>query len=536
MKKIKGSALEDGCHHHEHHDLHSRKDFLKKLGLFTAGSSFILGNRPVQALQSSSLFKKLAGLETNRVLVLIQLEGGNDGLNTIVPVENDIYYNARAELSISKSEAVSLTDTIGMHPVMSPLETLWNDGKMGVIQNVGYPSGDLSHFRSTDIWLTGSAHDEYLQTGWMGRNLDLRYPDFQENPAPSPLAVQIGGASSLLFKGDSLDMGMTLNNVDILEYLLENGEIYSKEGLPNSLAGDEMEFMRTQANNSFRYADTIKNSYDSSSNKVEFSTESLGRSLSIVSRLIKGNLDTKIFLVSLNGFDTHANQLEDHASLLSILSNAVANFYADLAADNRSEEVLIATFSEFGRRVQKNGAAGTDHGTAAPLLVFGDQVEGGMIGSDPKLGASDLDEFGNLVHEYDFRQVYSTLLNDWFELDEDQTEATMGGSFERIPFLKTGTGVSNESGSSPYAFQLQQNYPNPFNPETTISFTLQNAQDVKLEVYDIQGRIVQTLVEGKRSAGSHTIRFNASNLSSGTYLYRLFAGSKVITKTMTLIK
>lgn len=536
MKKVKGSALEDGCNHHEHHDLHSRKDFLKKLGLFTAGGSFILGQTPVQALQSSSLFKKLAGLETNRVLVLIQLEGGNDGLNTIIPIENDIYYNARDELSISKSDAVKLTDTIGMHPVMSPLETLWDDGKMGIIQNVGYPNGDLSHFRSTDIWLTGSAPDEYLQTGWMGRHLDLDYPDFQENPASSPLAVQIGGASSLLFKGSELDMGMTLNDVEVLEYLLENGEIYSTVGLPNTIYGDEMRFMRTLANNSFRYADAIKSSYDASSNKVEFSTEGLGRSLSIVSRLIKGDLDTKIFLVSLNGFDTHANQLEDHANLLSILSNAVANFYTDLEADNRSEEVLIATFSEFGRRVQKNGAAGTDHGTAAPLLVFGDQVEGGLIGSDPKLGEAELDEFGNLIHEYDFRQVYSTLLNDWFELEEAQTEATMGGSFERIPFLKTGSSVNNEDGSSPYAFQLQQNYPNPFNPETTISFTLQNSQQVKLEVYDIQGKVVSTLVDEKRATGNHNIRFNASNLSSGTYLYRLFVGSQVQTKTMTLIK
>lgn len=536
MKKIKGSALEDGCHHHEHHDLHSRKDFLKKLGLFTAGGSFVLGNTPVQALQSSSLFKKLAGLETNRVLVLIQLEGGNDGLNTIVPIENDLYYNARETLSISKSDAVKLTDTIGMHPVMSPLETLWNEGKMGVIQNVGYPNGDLSHFRSTDIWLTGSASDEYLETGWMGRNLEQRFPDFQENPTSGPLAVQIGGASSLLFKGGELDMGMTLNDIDVLEYLLENGEIYSKEGLPDTIYGDEMRFMRTLANNSFRYAEAIKTSYDDSSNKIEFSSESLGRSLSIVSRLIKGNLGSKIFLVSLNGFDTHANQLEDHATLLSELSNAVADFYADLKADSRSEEVLIATFSEFGRRVQKNGAAGTDHGTAAPLLVFGDQVEGGLIGSDPRLNTNELDEFGNLVHEYDFRQVYSTLLNDWFELEETQTEATMGGSFERIPFLKTGNTVSNEGNSSPYKFQLQQNYPNPFNPETTISFTLQSPQKVKLEVYDIQGRMVQNLVEGTKSSGSHTIRFNASNLSSGTYLYRLFVGEEVQTKSMTLIK
>ncbi len=536
MKRIKGSVLSDGAHHHEHHDLFSRKDFIRKLGLITAGGSFVLGNTPVQALESSSLFRKLAGLETNRVLVLIQLDGGNDGLNTIVPIEDDIYYNAREELSISKNSAVKLTDTAGMHPSMSPLETLWNDGKMGVIQNVGYPGGDLSHFRSTDIWLTGSAHDEYLDTGWIGRHLDQQKPDFQENPTDFPLAVQIGGASSLLFKGSALDMGMTLNDVGVLEYLLENGEIYPTEGMPNTIYGDEMRHMRILANNSFRYADAIKTSYDTSANQVEFDSEGLGRSLSIVSRLIKGNLGSKIFLVSLGGFDTHANQLEDHSTLLSILSNAVRDFYDDLNADGRSEEVLIATFSEFGRRVYKNGAAGTDHGTAAPLMVFGDSVEGGIIGSDPKLNNADLDEYGNMVHEYDFREIYSTLLNDWFQLDESQTEETMGGSFERVPFLKPGTSVNNELGTSPFRFQLQQNYPNPFNPETTISFSLQNPQAVKLEVYDIQGRVVQTLVEGTVSAGEHRVRFNASNLSSGTYLYRLYAGKEIQTKTMTLIK
>lgn len=536
MKRIKGSAIEDGIHHHEHHDLCSRKDFLKKLGLVTAGGAFALGSTPVQALQSSSLLRKLAALETDRVLVLIQLDGGNDGLNTIVPIENDIYYNARGDVSISKAEAVKLTDTIGMHPSMAPLENLWNDGKMSIIQSVGYPDGDLSHFRSTDIWLTGSDPDEYLQTGWLGRHLGQQHPDFSENPADTPLAVQIGGASSLLFKGDDLDMGMTLNDVDVLEYLVENGTIYSMENIPETVFGDEMKFMRTLANNSYRYAEAIKDSYDSSSNKVEFNTEELGRSLSIVSRLIKGNLGSKIFLVSLGGFDTHANQMDDHAALISELSTAVSDFYDDLAADSRSEEVLIATFSEFGRRVFKNGAAGTDHGTAAPLLIFGDSVEGGLIGSDPKLNPSDLDEFGNLKHEYDFRQVYTTLLNDWFQFDESETESTLGGSFDSIPFLKTGTGVFADGDSSPYKFQLHQNYPNPFNPATTISFTLNQPQEVRLEIFDIQGKSVQLMINQRISAGQHSLRFDASGLSSGVYLYRLQTGNEIQTKSMTLIK
>ena len=270
MKRIKGSSLSDGHHHHEHHDNCSRRDFIKRLGLFTAGSAFMLGNSPVQALQSSSLFKQLAGLETDRVLVLIQLNGGNDGLNTIIPMENDLYYNYRDGISISKNRAISLTDTMGMHPGMSTLTPLWEEGKMGVIQSVGYENGDMSHFRSTDIWLSGSDHDEYLFSGWLGRHLDMENPDFSTSPPDSPLAVQIGGASSLLFKGDALDMGMTLNNVELLEFLVENGAIYSTENLPETVYGDEMRFMRIQANNSYRYAEAIKNSYDASRNQTEF--------------------------------------------------------------------------------------------------------------------------------------------------------------------------------------------------------------------------------------------------------------------------
>ena len=535
MKSIKGSRLADGHHHHEHHNECSRRDFIKRLGLFSAGSAIALGSTPVQALQSSSLFKRLAGLETDRVLVLIQLDGGNDGLNTIVPVENDLYYNYRGDISIAKQQAISLSDTMGMHPGMQSLVPLWDEGKMGVIQSVGYQNSDQSHFRSTDIWLTASDHDEFLTSGWVGRHLDIQNPNFIDEPPASPLAVQIGGASSLLFKGDELDMGMTLNNVDRLEYLVENGTIHSLDGLPETIYGDEMRFMRIQANNSFRYAEAIKNSYEESQNRVEYTGEELGRSLSIVSRLIKGNLGTKIFLVTLGGFDTHAQQMDEHARLISELSTSVSDFYNDLAADSRSEDVLIATFSEFGRRVFSNGAAGTDHGAAAPLLVFGDSVNGGLIGSDPQLELENLDEYDNLVHEYDFRQVYSTLLTDWFGIDKPDADNALGGNFERIPFLDTSQ-VSNEFQQAPLSFRLNQNYPNPFNPNTTISFNLNQSSPVRLQVFDISGRLVRTLIEQQVSAGDHQIQFNASTLSSGMYVYRLEAGNKVETKTMTLIK
>ena len=258
--------------------------------------------------------------------------------------------------------------------------------------------------------------------------------------------------------------------------------------------------------------------------------------MAIVSRLIKGDLGSKIYLVSLPGFDTHANQPDAHALLLNQLSNAVSDFYDDLASDGKSQNVLIATFSEFGRRVYQNNSAGTDHGTAAPLMVFGDAVEGGVFGSDPKLNQEDLDEFGNMAHEYDFREVYATLLSDWFELDQAETMAALGGDFTKIPFVNSEFTVSNESEGIPGRFQLHQNYPNPFNPTTTISFSLSKTERVRLQVFDIQGKLIQTLANRNYASGSHRLSFDASNLASGVYVYRLTTGSEVQTKTMTLIK
>jgi len=538
MKRIKGSALKDGIHHDHHHcESINRKEFLSRLGLFAAGSAFMLGGAPVQALQSNSLFKKLAELESDRVLVLIQLDGGNDGLNTFVPIENDLYYNTyRETLNISKTETIKITDTIGMHPSMSPLQNLWSDGKMGVIQNVGYPDSNLSHFRSTDIWTSASDAQEVLETGWVGRFLDNQFPDFSEAPSENPLAVQIGGASSLLFKGPEINMGMVLSDVDLLQQLVEEGTVYSLEHIPDTVYGSEIEFARTQANSSYRYADAIKTSYDASSTQSDFDNTNLSTGLAIVSRLIKGDLGSKIYLVSLPGFDTHANQPDAHALLLNQLSNAVSDFYDDLASDGKSQNVLIATFSEFGRRVYQNNSAGTDHGTAAPLMVFGDAVEGGVFGSDPKLNQEDLDEFGNMAHEYDFREVYATLLSDWFELDQAETMAALGGDFTKIPFVNSEFTVSNESEGIPGRFQLHQNYPNPFNPTTTISFSLSKTERVRLQVFDIQGKLIQTLANRNYASGSHRLSFDASNLASGVYVYRLTTGSEVQTKTMTLIK
>lgn len=534
MKRPKGTSLKDGIEHDHHHELCSRRDFLSRLGLFATGSALMLSSTPVHALQSTSLFRKLVRLETNKVLVLIQLNGGNDGLNTIIPYRNDDYYRARPTIGIPKKEVISLNDSMGMHPALSPLQSLWGEGKMGIIQNAGYPDPVLSHFSSSDVWLTSSDSGNIKTTGWLGRYLDGDYVEEElTNPGDTPLAVNIGGSSSLLFKGPGNNTAITFSGIDALRRITEEGRVYSTSGLPDTAFGNEMRFVRNQINDSFKYSDAIKNAYDKSSSQVEYENRAISNSLRVVARLIKGNLGSKIYMVSLDGFDTHTDQVSSHRNLLELLGSGIRSFYDDLSAGGRTEEVLMMTFSEFGRRVEQN-QHGTDHGTAAPIMVFGDHVTPGFFGSDPKLGRDDLDENGNLVYEYDFRSVYTTILTDWFELPEEETAEVIGREYEKLAFI--GSNVPGNGGANRGTFRLKQNYPNPFNPETTISFTLYESTPVKLEVYDLQGRRVAVLVNRNLFPGEHNISFDAGHLASGIYIYQLKTGRVSDSKRMTLIK
>jgi uncharacterized protein (DUF1501 family) len=533
MKRIKGTSLEDGKHHDHHHEACSRRDFLCRLGLFATGGMLMLNSTPVHALQSSSLFRKLARLETNRVLVLIQLNGGNDGLNTFVPYRNDDYHRARPTIGIRENDVIRLTDTMGMHPALDPLQSLWGDGKMGIVQNVGYPDPILSHFSSSDVWLTSSDSDNIKTSGWLGRYLDGDYiEDELMHQNDTPLAVNIGGSSSLLFRGPDNNTAVTFTSVDALQRITEQGQVYSTSDLPDTAFGNEMRFVRNQINNAFRYSDAIRTAYDKSSNEVEYETQHISNSLRVVSRLIKGGLGSKIYMVSLDGFDTHTDQVSSHHNLLEMLGDAIRSFYDDLSSGGQSEEVLMMTFSEFGRRVEQNGQ-GTDHGTAAPVMFFGDQIAPGFSGTDPRLSRDDLDETGNLVYEYDFRSVYTTILTDWFGLSEEETAEVIGREYEKLGFLDR---QASPDDAMPGEFRLNQNYPNPFNPKTTISFYLGESTPVRLEVFDIQGRRVSVLTNQTLSAGEHRITFDASRLASGVYLYRLQTGSFTDTKSMTLIK
>jgi len=530
-----GASLEHGEAHTHDHNSWTRRSFLSTLGFAAIGSSMMLGGMPVSTFARSKFFNRLASAENDRVLILIQLGGGNDGLNTIIPVTNDIYYQKRPTIGIRKQDSILLSDDIGMHPGMANLEPFWGDGNMAVIHNVGYASQNRSHARSTDIWTSASNANQNLNTGWAGRFLVEDNPDFIANPPEFPLGVRIGGSANV-FQSEFGNLGVTFGGASQFTRFLEQGGFYDEDNVPANEFGRSLSFARKIANSSFKYLESIQAAADRASNLSDYPNTGLSRSLAVVARLIRGGLNTKMYLVSLGGFDTHNNQgslTGGHANLLANISNSVNAFYSDLGTDNLSHRALTMTFSEFGRTLQENSSQGTDHGSSAPVLAFG-PVKGGQYGSHATL--AQLDRSGDPVYGTDYRSVYTSILDDWFGLPADDLNSVIPGQYNKIDFvdaLATSNPVQNEI---PRTVTLDQNYPNPFNPSTNIRFSLPAAGDIKLQVFDVNGRLVSTLINGVMSAGNHTATFNAGSLASGTYLYRLDTPAGPITRKMTLIK
>ena len=523
-------ALEHGEAHDRDHATWSRRDFLTRSAALAGGATLALNGMPVHATSNSSLLHALAQLDTERILVLIQLGGGNDGLNTLIPITNDVYYQRRPTLAIPANEAVSLNSDFGLHPAMQALQPLWGDGRMSVLHAVGYPDPSLSHFRSTDIWATGSRSDEVRLDGWTGRYLDTEFPDYVSSPPDYPVAIRIGGASELLVRGSQTALGMSFSDAYQIQQLADTGELYNEADVPNNPFGQELSFVRSIYNAALRYRDTVIAATETGTNEVEYPVGGLGDSLAAVAKLIKGDLGARIYVVTMSGFDTHAGQANDHANQLARLANAVAAFQADLSA--RSRDVLTMTFSEFGRRVEEDGSQGTDHGTAAPLFFFGESVNGGFVGDEADL--VNLDDNGNLRYSTDFRSVYATILSRWFGLPFAATESILGESFPMLDFLANPAPVSNET-VRPTAFVLEPAYPNPFREVATTAFAIDRPGPVTLSVFDVRGRMVARLADGPHLAGRHVVRFDGSALPSGTYLLRLDTPAGPHTQPITLV-
>lgn len=531
----RGASLSDGDAHRTDHAIWTRRSFVHTLGLSLAAGAGMLSGLPVRTFARSLGLSAMDVQASDRVLVLIQLNGGNDGLNTVVPYRQDPYFSLRPTIGLPYDQILKITPETGLHPALSSLAGRYGEGSLAIVEGVGYADPSLSHFRGTDIWLSGKSGASIPDSGWVGRSLDAAYPDFGSDPPDYPLAVQFGGTSSLLTLGPESQMGMSVQSIELFERLAGTGQLYRTESLPDTPLGDELRFVRTVANDSFRYAGALQEANSRVENNVSYpSGNTLAGQLAIVSRLIRGELGARIYHVSLGGFDTHSNQLVQQQNLFTGLSAALDAFLADLAATGHDERVLVATFSEFGRRVKENGSAGTDHGTAAPMFLVGKGVRGGVYGTAPDLSA--LDAGGNIRFGVDFRSVFGSVLRDWFGTSETTVADVLGGSWPMLGIVADPTGTATEANPVDVSFRLDAPFPNPFSGRTTIPLAMHAPGRAKLTVHDVAGRTVAVLFDGSLSAGVHQITFDAGTLGSGTYLVRATASGAVRTRTAVLVR
>lgn len=379
----------------------NRRTFIKRSAL---ASSFALVPGFLKPLE------RWAPVADGRRLVVIQLSGGNDWLNTIVPYGDDLYYRYRPHLGLKNEQLVTLDKLTAMNTNLQPLKALYDNGEMAIVNGVGYPNPDRSHFRSMDIWQSASSSEEILHTGWLGRYLD-------SNCKNAYMAVETDNLLSLALQGKNLK-GMAIKNIKELHRsthtpFFQDLAVAAKDATLNETNQGYLykTLLETQSGIDYLYE---KNKIASASSR-DFPDTELGKQLRDIAGLILNGTATRIYYVSLSGFDTHASQLERQNNLLKQYAEAVAAFVAQLKAGNLWDDTLVFTFSEFGRRVEENASRGTDHGTAGNVLLFGKQLtKKGLVNPGPRL---DLLDEGDLRYTVDFRSLYKNILQDWLGAD-----------------------------------------------------------------------------------------------------------------------
>ena len=514
-----------------------RRQFIKHVGHSLAVPGLV-GSLGIGSASARSMQRLLRmATEGDKVLVVIYLDGGNDGLNTVIPLNRLDELNAvRPDVMLSDSVMLPLPDAdLALHPSLQGLHSLYTQNKLGIIQNVGYPEQNYSHFRSSDIWMSASDAHEVISSGWMGRYLDQEFSGFPDgypnDDMPDPVSVEIGYGSSMLFQGPTSLMSMVINNTNDFHRLLDGTE----EEAPDTAAGDRLKHVRAVARLSQLYGQRVVDAANQAGNQLSYPDFDLANNLSIISRLISGGLKTPIYMVRIGGFDTHSDQVKDedtatgtHAELLQQVNDGITRFMEDLEHLGIGDKVIGMTFSEFGRRIVSNASKGTDHGAAAPLFIFGNKVKGGVLGSNPVVDTGMTYE-DNLPMEYDFRQVYSSVLEQWFGTDESQRDTVLFKDFETLDLI----GDPVISGLNPDKKSLVNIYPNPLNGAAKIEY-ISDGKEMNISVMDLQGRLIETIRSGKYPIGKQIIQWNTSGLKEGRY-FVLFR-SRNIQFTKSVVK
>lgn len=553
---------------HEGHDLEhkawSRRSFLQALGIAGSGS-MVMGSNLLTASAPSPLTSAIAAAETDNILILIRLSGGNDGLSTVIPIDQyDLYANARPNIYIPESKVLKLTDEYGVPSYMKALEPMWGEGQFKAVHGVGYENQSLSHFTGSDIFANTDLETtgfSGLNTGWMGRHFENTYPDYLMTPPPSPAAIQIGQYGSLVFQGEETNYAFVTSNVDQLQEIAESGVVHGLDDtlFDSCMYGDQLKFLRGVANTTYEYSGVIHEAYERGQNQVEYQDNYFAKQMALLARLIKGNLGTKVYMISMGGFDTHGNQPIAHERLMSNLSVAIDNFYDDIAFTQQDDKVLSMTFSEFGRRIFENGSNGTDHGKAAPTLFFGSGLNGSaFVGEHPSLESPN--GRGNLEYTMDFRDLYATVLAEWLCVDIPLVEQHLldhpyapinlgfncsGTDFPDIVYSDGSPTLPTTPESSGPEEPTEPNldilnavvhkpyYPSENNPHIYLEMPFSAHVDIQL--YNILGQHMGTIFNEMMLEGSTEINIREKmprHLSAGKYIYRIQVQDQKLSKSV----
>jgi len=537
-----------------------RRSFLKNISR-TVGGGLALNGLPLSVMARTGEMQRLAASAQNdRVLVIIQLHGGNDGLNTLIPINHySQYYNIRPNIAITdhgKRPYIPLDSTLpeeqlaGLHPDMVGIKELYDRGRVGIVQGVSYENMNGSHFRSRDIWFMGGSYDEYLGSGWMGRYLDHLYPGYPDayptQEMQDPLGLEIGNAVSLAFhRANGIPTAVSVNNPQQFYNLINSVGVDPPASVADTHYGHELQWIMDIEKKSNQYAGRLREVYEKGQNSdVQYPEKypynapkrsvnnPLAPQLKMIARLLSGGCQTKIFLARIGGFDTHASQVEDydasmgtHAALLYHLSEGVKAFQNDLLRLGLEERVLTVTMSEFGRRAASNGSWGTDHGTSAPMFIFGSAAKAGITGTNPDL--YDLDR-NNLRMQHDYRQVFGAIVQDWFEAAPEAVQKTRFEDFvladQKLdiignPVLSTKDTFVNSR------FFLSDCFPNPASSLTSFSFRINQKALVKIQLINAQGKVVKNILRGVRNPGEEQLTVDVSELTPGIYHLLMQSGS-----------
>lgn len=390
----------------------TRREFLQLLG---SAGLISLGTMPPRFLATAAESAGVAACD-KRILVLIQLAGGNDGLNTLIPHGDPAYLRARPGIGIPTPQVLRLNDEVGLHPNLTGLRELYDEGKLAIVQGVGYPNPDRSHFRSMDIWQSAQPLNENPRDGWLGRALEWQ---FDRQPALAE-ALSLGSDKlPLAFVSTRVNVP-SLHRLEDIQLVDGQGPIANRDRIRRTIkqlvadpASGELDYVRRATTTALTSAERLKSLSAKYRTTVNYPSTGLASRLKLVAQMLTADLPARIFVVSLEGFDTHSQQQPGHAALLAELSGGIRAFEQDLAEHGLSDRVVLATYSEFGRRVAENGSLGTDHGAASMLFALTPTGKGGLHGTYPSL--TDLTD-GDLKYNIDFRSVYAAILDKWLEI------------------------------------------------------------------------------------------------------------------------